>query len=106
MQSPQNPLVEHTMERGIAILTTIFVLNILFMSVSDLIKLEWIERETATCQKRKWDGAILSKRTESTIGLIGFSGGLNCLGENKQRNDTVELYTNMKALIENGITLC
>lgn len=45
MCSPNNPLNQNTLERTAAIYFKIYIVNQLFMSDNDVVKLGWLERE-------------------------------------------------------------
>ncbi|KAI9274151.1 hypothetical protein EDC94DRAFT_121087 [Helicostylum pulchrum] len=103
MDSNRNPLLFPTNERSACIDTTAFIINRLFISHNDIVKLNWIECEHCTTSTRKWDG-ILIKVDDHVVStcLIEFAGGIQCNSiSTKEKSDTTKLYKNMKKIIKN-----
>ncbi|KAI7858664.1 hypothetical protein BDC45DRAFT_425541, partial [Circinella umbellata] len=74
---PRNPLQHACMERTAPSLTTVLILNNLFLSNNDIIDLGWFEREIQTTSTTKWDGvAFAVKDKRITPVLVEFSGSV------------------------------
>ncbi|GAN02110.1 hypothetical protein MAM1_0017d01550 [Mucor ambiguus] len=83
MDSPVNPLTSKKLERGVALHTTIIVLNNLFLADNDIIDLCWLERLTDHTGSTKWDGIGFSVSNRKLVPLlIEFSGAI-------QHNNTI-----------------
>ncbi|KAG1142859.1 hypothetical protein G6F37_012565 [Rhizopus arrhizus] len=99
--SPRNPLQYVCMERTTASLTTVFILNNLFLSNNDIVNLGWFEREIQTTGATKWDGmAFAIKDKKITPVLVEFSGGVKFnTTDKKERIKCQLLASTLNALI-------
>jgi hypothetical protein len=85
---------------------TLWKENQLFLPDSDVIELDWLEREFHLTGEAKFDG-ILFKVGNKSISpvLIEFSGGINDkTSSSKNSRDIEKLYRNMIKVMEDGKT--
>jgi hypothetical protein len=96
MDSNRNPLLFPTHERSACIDTTGFIMNKLFISHNDIVKLNWIEHEHCTTSNKKWDGVLIKvDDLIVTTCLIELAGGMQCNSTStKEKSDTTKLYKN------------
>ncbi|KAG1054516.1 hypothetical protein G6F43_003482 [Rhizopus delemar] len=86
--SPRNPIQHVALERTAASITTVQILNCLFLSNNDIIDLNWFEKEIQLIKNAKWDGvAFCLKNKKFTPMLIEFSGGFDFNTTQKKEND-------------------
>lgn len=86
--SPRNPTQQVALERTAASLTTVQIMNSLFLSDNDIFELNWFEKECQLVKNTKWDGvAFCLKDKKFTPILVEFSGGLNFNSTTKKEND-------------------
>lgn len=102
MNSPNSPLNTIMLERTAATYLIIFIVNQLFISNNDVIKLGWLEREFFSTDRTKFDGIIFKVGDKSIApGLVEFSGGINDkTSSQKNAKDIEKLYTNMVKVME------
>lgn len=103
IESNRNPLLFSMQERSACLDTTGYIMNKLFLSHNDVIKLNWIENQHYSTSTRKWDG-VLVKVNNCVIAtcLIELSGGIHSNSSGaKEKFDTTKLYKNMKVLLLN-----
>lgn len=95
--SPNNSLNQSALGRTAATYTIIHIVNQLFIANNDIIKLGWLERESYTTEKAKWDGVLFKVGNKSiSPELIEFSGGCNDkTSSSKNQRGITKLYSNM-----------
>lgn len=86
--SPRNPIQHVALERTAASLTTVQILNCLFLSNNDILDLNWFEKECKLVKNTKWDGiAFCLQDKRFTPVLVEFSGGFDFNTTSKKEND-------------------
>ncbi|CAO3678995.1 unnamed protein product [Rhizopus microsporus] len=102
MNSPNSPLNTIMLERTAATYLIIFIVNQLFISNNDVIKLGWLEREFFSTDRTKFDGIIFKVGDKSIApGLVESSGGINDKTSSQKKSKDIEkLYTNMVKVME------
>ncbi|KAL0095774.1 hypothetical protein F4703DRAFT_1789422 [Phycomyces blakesleeanus] len=95
MTSPRNPILSPMKKRTVAPITTIYLLQALFLSCNGLVFFYWIERTAEITGAVNRDGICFSiKDKRFTPELIGFSGG---------QEDESKMIRNTAKILEYGI---
>ncbi|RCH89314.1 hypothetical protein CU098_009211, partial [Rhizopus stolonifer] len=75
---PRNPLQRQQLERNTAFLTTIPILHNLFVDCSDIIDMQWVEKQAPSTGETKWDGIAFQVNKKSVTPLfVELSGGID-----------------------------
>lgn len=100
---PKNPLTQPAKECTAASNTTIFIVNELFITNSDIMQLERLENDHCLTNRSKWDGMLFKADNKSvSLGLVAFSGGspqFNATAR-KEASDVNKLYQSLKVVID------
>ncbi|KAF7724061.1 hypothetical protein EC973_001394 [Apophysomyces ossiformis] len=107
IESPDNPLKRTTRERTAASLTTIPLLNTIFMQYTDVVALKWIEVSNDDTDAIKSDG-LATANGDAQLGVlvVELAGGVNTCGAAKLESDTIKIYNTCAKVLNQMSSLC
>ncbi|GAA5797078.1 hypothetical protein HPULCUR_002457 [Helicostylum pulchrum] len=102
MDSPRNPLQQKQMERNAAFLTTIFIIQNMFLACNDIVDMQWVEKLAGSIGNTKWDGLAFVVDNKTVVPLfVELSGGI-CFNNtvSKEISDEEKLVKHFINLLE------
>ncbi|CDH49966.1 predicted protein [Lichtheimia corymbifera JMRC:FSU:9682] len=103
IQAPVKILHERSLERTAACSTTIFLINTLFLSCNDTLKLKWIEVSVEPSGSVKWDGlglAVGDACPDAVPMVAEFAGGIHTHTQLKKNSDYAKLLLHAKDMVD------
>ncbi|KAJ8651361.1 hypothetical protein O0I10_013123 [Lichtheimia ornata] len=103
IQAPVKILHERSLERTAACSTTIFLINTLFLSCNDTLKLKWIEVSVEPSGSVKWDGLGLAvdDGCSGAVPMVAeFAGGIRTHTKLKKNSDHAKLLLHAKDMVD------
>ncbi|KAG2221810.1 hypothetical protein INT45_013306 [Circinella minor] len=89
LQAPTHIMDHQVGERTLAVEFTIPFINALFRWFNDIVELKWLEVETESLKRHKWDGLGLAKNKNQEVAsfLLELSGGTSANDEKVQSDE-------------------